>query len=182
MAKFKVGDIVETIENTGYSFDRLGMRLEVVECHNPLVKAKLVSGYAPISYEQKIKAWSFLESKLELVNVQKPTILKNGKTKIVFNPPYTIFENDGVVGKAKCSPDDKYDPVVGLELAMSRCVKPEPVVYAKTIKGIWLDKKTISKMNKELMNEVEKQLYRSLMIPNHYKIMDIMRILDKNDL
>ena len=99
------------------------MKLEVVEYHAPIVEAKVVSGFVPTPHKLEKRAWQFLDYELELANVQKPTILKNGKTKIVFNPPYTIFENDGVVGKAKCSPDDEYDPIVGLELAMFRCVK-----------------------------------------------------------
>lgn len=49
-----------------------------------------------------------------------PIIIQKGNLKLVFNPPYTIAKIGSIEGKAKCHPNDVYDPIEGLKYAIER--------------------------------------------------------------
>lgn len=53
----------------------------------------------------------------------KPTVIKLPNAKIVLNPPYTIYTDGKVTGKAKCNPAEEYKAEVGLQLAVERYSK-----------------------------------------------------------
>ena len=53
----------------------------------------------------------------------KPTIIRLGNLKIVFNGDYTIVTDGRFTGKARRNPADEYDAVVGLKLAVERYEK-----------------------------------------------------------
>ena len=122
MNKFKVGDLVRGIS------DRYSMTSK------KMTKGEVVRILDDSSIEVRIleHEWSndrsslypVLAERFELIAEpkleSKPRIIKVGKAKFIFNPPYTIVTDGTHTGKAKCNPSEEYDPITGLEIAKKR--------------------------------------------------------------
>lgn len=120
MNKFKVGDLVRGTASR-YSITNENMT------KGKVVKVNSTSDrLGVIVLEHKIKGFEgerlfYVDAeRFELVVESKPRIIKVGKAKFIFNPPYTIVTDGTHTGKAKCNPADEYDPITGLEIAKKR--------------------------------------------------------------
>lgn len=110
MQKFKAGDNVKVIKYCEFSRMAVGSIGTVVGVRG--------TPYVPlVKFEGGVHKF-YNDFELELISETK--VITSENLKIVFKPPYTIVIKDGITGKAKCNLEDEYDPIVGLELAMSR--------------------------------------------------------------
>lgn len=116
--KFKVGDKVKVVRlNSDFGYlDYPRKNIGVVG----VVRELLETG-CTIKCDFEVPLWFHYEA-LELVQDEKPktTVLKLGNYKIVFNGDTTVVTDGARKGVAKRHPDDEYDAIVGLQVALER--------------------------------------------------------------
>ena len=119
MNKFKVGDKVKGT-NSLYTMtdERMAEGVVTYVFDDNFIRVMIlkheVKEFTGRSYSVEAKYFKPME--------QKPAtrIIKVGKAKFIFNPPYTIVTDGTHTGKAKCNPAEEYDPITGLEIAKKR--------------------------------------------------------------
>lgn len=143
---FKVGDIVKGKKDNGYGITNDAMlEGEVVGIDNiytypyPLMTVKVIKhrikGYENVCYRVRNS-----NDKFELVKKYKNIVIFRKDNKVIAKD-----NNTGIQGVAKCSPEDKFDFMVGAKLAMDRlmdaCGYGTPKLY--TGKVVCVKKPTI---------------------------------------
>lgn len=117
--KFKVGDKVRVVRlNSDFEYldypgqKNIGM-VGVVD--------ELLETGCTINCDFEVPLWFHYEG-IELVQKEKPktTVLKLDNYKIIFNGDTTVVTDGTRKGVAKKHPDDEYDAVVGLQVALER--------------------------------------------------------------
>ena len=119
--QFKVGDKVKVLDEVyGHKFN-IGQVVEIVEiCYDEELLNDKTYNYECRSDEGDV--WYLDDVEIELVQKEKPktTVLKLGEYKIVFNGDTTVVTDGTKKGVAKRHPDDEYNAVVGLQVALER--------------------------------------------------------------
>ena len=117
--KFSIGDSAVIVANTNNHRFSIG---EIVKIIPPLIHLPFNKYLA-----ESLKSgalWFVADADIAPVDnsnkPEKPEIIRLGNLKIVFNGDYTIITDGRFTGKAKRNPDDEYDAVVGLKLAVER--------------------------------------------------------------
>ena len=120
--KFSIGDSVVIVANTNNHRFEMGEIVRIITSEISLPNFKY--------YAESLKSgakWYVADACIAPINnsarQDKPTIIRLGNLKIVFNGDYTIVTDGRFTGKAKRNPADEYDAVVGLKLAAERCEK-----------------------------------------------------------
>lgn len=117
--KFNIGDTVVIVENTNNHGFSIGETVMIISGLIPLP----IDRFFARSLENG-RQWYVAYEDIALTDNQirpeKPTIIRLGNLKIVFNGDYTIVTDGRFTGKAKRNPADEYDAVVGLKLAAER--------------------------------------------------------------
>lgn len=120
--KLNIGDSVVIVANTNYHGFTTGEVVKIV----PSMVSLPIDGYIAKSLESG-KQWYVADEDIALtgnsIRPEKPTIIRLGNLKIVFNGDYTIVTDGRFTGKAKRNPADEYDAVVGFKLAVERYEK-----------------------------------------------------------
>lgn len=119
--KFKVGDKVKILDEIyGHGFN-IGQIVEVTQvCYDEELLNGKNYNYECRSEDGEI--WYLDDLEIELVQKEKPktTVLKLDNYKIIFNGDTTVVTDGVRKGVAKRHPDDEYDAVVGLQVALER--------------------------------------------------------------
>lgn len=125
---FKIGDKVRCIRNDGLNKKLLeGMIGTVVDVDSYSVGIDFdseIEGHACAGMARMGHGWYLPDNYVEYIGVckeyNKVLITIEGKTTIA-----TLMKGRLVLGtaKAKCSPDDRFDPLVGAQVAIQRLAK-----------------------------------------------------------
>ena len=117
--KFKVGDKVRVVRLNS-DFDYLDYPGQKNIGMVGVIHEMLETG-CTIDCDFEVPLWFHYDG-LELVQKEKPktTVLKLGEYKIIFNGDTTVVTDGTKKGVAKRHPDDEYDAIVGLQVALER--------------------------------------------------------------
>ena len=127
--KFKVGDLVKGKypDRYVYTNDKMTKGMVISVYDQDFIRVKVLehldvaSGFEGCEFDVDPQYFDFYEEP-KLVQKEKPkaTVLKLGEYKIVFNGDTTVVTDGTKKGVAKRHPDDEYDAVVGLQVALER--------------------------------------------------------------
>ena len=127
--KFKVGDLVKGKypDRYVYTNDKMTKGMVISVYDQDFIRVKVLehldvaSGFEGCEFDVESQYFDFYEEP-KLVQKEKPkaTVLKLGEYKIVFNGDTTVVTDGTKKGVAKRHPDDEYDAVVGLQVALER--------------------------------------------------------------
>lgn len=126
--EFKIGDRVRMVKKRAYSFDRVGMTGTIIDIRlGRLLEIEVDEKEPPMdgggwTYWVEDENWELIKEEPKLVQKEKPktTVLKLDNYKIIFNGDTTVVTDGVRKGVAKRHPDDEYDAVVGLQVALER--------------------------------------------------------------
>ena len=120
--KFSVGDSAVIVANTNNHGFPIGETVKII----PSMVHIPINRHFAESLKSGIQ-WYVADTDIAPIDnstrQDKPTIIRLGNLKIVFNGDYTIVTDGRFTGKAKRNHADEYDAVVGLKLAVERYEK-----------------------------------------------------------
>lgn len=120
-SQFRIGDRVRCVRDRDGScvVGEVGTVVDFTSSYVGVNFDKHIGGHSMSGKARAGHGWYLLEDELELLTIKNPKIV------ITFNEKETtakLFEGKRVLltATAKCSEDDRFDPVVGAQVALQR--------------------------------------------------------------